>query len=116
MPSDYSRMDALFRSRPEFNDYMSTQLRKLELQRYDARIASLTQARATLETAPLYKLTKSECRQAEALCSAHGWTKEDAAFFVEDFQRRCPLLDAKKTDKTRVASGVSSIASALLNS
>lgn len=115
MSSGFGRMDVLFRSRPEFNDYMAAQKRGSELRRYDERIATLTNARATLESAPLYKLTKHEVRSAEALCAARGWTKEDVAFFVEDFQKRCPLTDSKKTDKSRVASGVSSVASALMN-
>ena len=113
--SDFTRMDVLFKTRVEFNDYMSSQQRALELRRYDERIAALKSARSTLESAPLFKLTKQETKSAETFCVSRGWTKEDAAFFVEDFQRRCPMTDSKKMDKTRVASGMSSIASALMN-
>ncbi len=117
MPNDFQRMDILFKQRPEFFDYMAQQQRSFKLRDYDMRIEALKKARVTLEQTPVYRLSKAEVKSAETLCGAQGWTKEDAAFFVEDFQRRCPASNKSGSlDKKSVASGVSSIASALLSS
>ena len=118
MRNDFQRMDTLFKRRPEFVDYMAKQQRSRRLREYDARIEALQNARAHLEKSGLYKLSKGELKSAEAFCLANGWTKEDAAFFVEDFQSRCPPTEKKdqQLDKKSVASGVSSLASALFNS
>ena len=114
--SGFERMDALLKHRPEFIDYMSKQRRLLELQRYDARIVALSRARATLNETPIYRLLKADVRSAATLCLANDWTKEDAAFFIEDFQKRRPPDDLPKIDKSRVVSGVTNIASALMHS
>ena len=117
MRNDFHRMETLFKKRPEFIDYVARQQRLLKLREYDARIEALQNARAHLEKSAPYKISKSELRSAEAFCMAQGWTKEDAAFFVEDFQSRCPLTEqSSRLDKKSIASGVSSLASALLNS
>lgn len=115
--TDFERMNALLRNRPEFADYISKQRRMLELRQYDERIEALSRARALLDGTTIHRMPKSELRSAEAVCRAHGWSKEDAAYFVEDFQARCPPPgDGKKADKASIAAGVTRIASALLHS
>ena len=115
MRSAFRRMDTLLKMRPEFADYMAKQQRLQKLREYDARIEALQKARALLKEAALGRPSKAELRSSEAFCAAHSWTEEDATFFVEDFQSRHPPTD-RPIDKKKVASGMSSLASALLQS
>lgn len=116
MPGDYERMDTLFRSRPEFNDYVAQKIRAHKLREYERRIDALRRAQQTLKAQPVYRLSGTDVKSASSLCARFGWSEEDAASFVEDFQAKCPRTSqTPAADRTRVASGVSSIAQALMH-
>lgn len=112
--ASYVRMDQLLKTRSEFWDYMSQQQRTKELQLYDSRIAALQNAKATLASTPVFRLTRKEIRNAESFCKQNGWTDEDAALLVEDFLKRRPATMASKMPLQGVASGISRIGSAVM--
>lgn len=105
-------MDNLFKSQPDFVDFMSQQDRRRRLDEYDQRIAALQAAKEALSQTPVYRLEKKECKSAEVLCRSRGWSNEDAAKFVETFKQKRPSMS--QTDKTRVASGLSQVAQAIM--
>lgn len=116
MPKDYERMDTLFRTRPEFNDYVAQKIRAHKLREYERRIDALRRAQETLKAQPVYRLSAADIKSASSLCARFAWSEEDAASFVEDFQAKCPQPShGSATDKSRVASGVTSIAQALIH-
>ena len=107
----FARMDRLWKNNNDFIDYMSHHNRAKEIQQYDARIAALQAAKATLESQAVNKLSKRDFKTAEKLCKEKGWTKEDADYFVEDFLKRKP---AARASLTRVATGLSQLSQAFM--
>ncbi len=108
---DFTRMDHLFKHQSGFGDFVALRCRQKELDDYDRRIAVLQRAKATLETTPVYALTKQQTQSATRLCHQYGWTEDDAADIVEAYMKQTRSTQTKNAGA--IATGVGRLGQAL---
>ena len=97
---DAKRLQKLFKTRPEFVDYMSERVRDSKIRDLDRRISALQRTKECLENSATTRLTNCEQKNIHTLICEYGWSEEDIIWFQEDFAAQNPR---KQEVKKRIA-------------